>query len=262
MVNINSDDIDLSELENNGTKKRRKRSSKGKIVKRCVALAVVLGLVSGGVSYVKNGGKLPKIPNIFSGITSSISNITSSKEARRATTLVNECTKNGVFSAPDVVNTDCAYATMYCDGENLVDAMEDAEVKYCEILDEYYTVDGRNIAVVTLEGERLDVVSPIKQEVGDTIMYFPPEGYELDGNVAVKPIKETVVRVVSVNMAGEPNYAEINDVRNFNVVDEKVYPTKTYDAIVDQVLIVDVPDVTKVTTTGYEGQFRLAPKRR
>jgi hypothetical protein len=140
------------------------------------------------------------------------------------------------------------YDSKICDGSVLVEVLNEKGVKYCEILDEYYTNDGRNIALVTIEVTRDEYIDPtiINDEVkGSSVSYFTlPEGYVLKGDKGYRQVTETITVVTEVRKDGD--YSKIavpgGTGKITKVVDTNVIGTKPFDVIAASDFVCDVND--------------------
>lgn len=195
---------------------------------------------------------------VIGGITGTVKYMNS--ETVRAKSLVSEYTDTdtGFLSLPQTVTVNQAYDLSYCDGEKLYNAITKNNIKYCEVLDEYYTSDGREIAVLNVTGTYTEGIKADCVEVNGAKIYMAPEGYELDGECAYRVINTSFTKVVEK----QDDYSNItipglNDVQI--TVDE--IQTKPFTDILSSVLIVDVPDGA-VLNKNHEcsATFRLAPK--
>lgn len=134
-------------------------------------------------------------------------------------------------------------------GEYFYNELIAQDIKYCELLDEYYTLDGEDIAVV-VKTETIDATI----EAGDgKVKYSVPEGYHLQGT---KGIKNTKSYVIAEN--GEFTLPEGTTLENI----VEIIQTKPYSEIIDYNLVVNYNK--KVTEekfdTLYEGELSLIKK--
>lgn len=244
--------IQQSEVDSRSEEKQRKTKKKKTGAKKVGKFFAVGGLVAalaiGGYAAAKGGIDFSKILG--------------TKESKLANSLVEEYTVDGVFNAPDSVIIDRAYDCRYCDGEVLAQAMSSSNVKYCEIFDEYYTMDGRDIAIVTLEGEKVESVKPEKLVVNGATIYMAPAGYELEGDIAIRTVTETVVKVVPKSETGDYSNITLEGVRNFEIINIDERQTKQFSEMNDMVLIVDVPDNAVLENNQCVGTLNLVPKNR
>ncbi len=229
------------------TSKKKKKGSK-KFAKY-ISIGGLIGVLSIGAYTMARGGL-------------DLSKFLGTKESKLANSLVAEYTEDGVFYAPDSVIIDRAYDCKYCDGDVLAQAMASSNVKYCEIYDEYYTADGRDIAIVTLQGERVETVEAEKIVINGATIYMPPAGYELEGDVAIKTVTETVVKIVPKSETGDYSNIILDGVRNYEIINVEERQTNLFSSMNDMVLIVDVPDNAVLENNQCEGSLNLVPKNR
>lgn len=229
-------------------KNKKKKTGAKKVGKFLTIGGLVAVLAIGGYTAAKGG--------------IDFSRLLGTKESKLANSLVEEYTTDGIFNAPDSVVIDRAYDCRYCDGEVLAQAITSSNVKYCEIFDEYYTVDGRDIAIVTLQGERVESVKPEKLVVNGATIYMAPAGYVLEGDIAIKTVSETVVKIVPRSETGDYSNITLEGVRNFEIVDVDERQTKQFSEMNDMVLIVDVPDNAVLENNKCTGALNLVPKNR
>ncbi|MDE5888572.1 MAG: hypothetical protein K2H20_00985 [Bacilli bacterium] len=242
-----SADIQVNEPE----KKKKKKSKKtgAKKIGKFVAIGGAIGVIAlCGHIAAKGGIDLSK----FLG----------TKESKLANSLVEEYTVDGVFNAPESVIIDRAYDCKYCDGEVLAEAMVSSNVKYCEIFDEYYTADGRDIAIVTLQGERVEAVEAEKIVINGATIYMPPAGYELEGDTAIRTVTETIVKIVPKSETGDYSNIILDGVRNYEIINVEERQTNLFSSMTDMVLIVDVPDNAVLENNQCAGALNLVPKNR
>lgn len=232
---------------NEPQKKQKKNKSGAKKALKTIGVIGLVGAIAYG-GYKAAGGEF----NFLSG----------SKESKLASSLVAEYTEDGIFRAPESVVINRAYDIKFCDGESFADAITSSGVKYCEMFDEYYTEDGRDIAIITLEGEKLEVVDAIQVELDGVVIYMPPVGYELDGNKAIKTTKETLVKIVSKSSNGDYSSVAFEGAKDYEITNVEERETKTFAEMYDMVLIVDVPDNAVLVNNQCEGALNLVPKIR
>lgn len=245
----NAGEPQQNEQQENKRKKKSKKSGAKKVTKWLSIGGLVAALAIGG-GYISAKGGID------------FSKFLGTKESKLANSLVEEYTVDGVFNSPESVIIDRAYDCKYCDGEVLASAMVSSNVKYCEIFDEYYTADGHDIAIVTLQGERVESVKADKIVVNGATIYMPPAGYELEGDVAVKTVTETVVKIVPKNPDGDYSNIVLEGVRNYEIVNVEERQTNLFSSMNDMVLIVDVPDNAVLENNQCTGALNLVPKNR
>lgn len=233
----------------NETVKPKKNKKGGKRVLKAVGAVAAVGVIAVG-GYLAAGGDL----NFDFGF------FTKTTDAKLATSLVADYTEDGIFHAPDSVIINRAYDIKYCDGEAFADAITSSEVKYCEIFDEYYTQDGHDIAILTLEGERVETVAATEVDLDGVIIYMPPAGFELEGDKAVRTVKETLIKVVPKSATGDYSSVAIDGIRDYEITNVEERSTKTFSEMYDMVLIVDVPDNAVLVNNQCEGALNLVPK--
>ena len=170
-------------------------------------------------------------------------------EAKKNTTGIVAMYQNyDVCSLDETIYSSMNYDTKICDGQVLVEVLNEKGIKYCEILDEYYTNDGRNIALVTVEITRDEYIDPtiINDEVkGSSASYFTlPEGYVLKGDKGYRQVTETRTIITEVRKDGD--YSKISipggTGKITQVVDTNVVATKPFDVIAASDFVCDVND--------------------
>lgn len=191
-------------------------------------------------------------------------------EAKKNTTgIVSMYQSYDVCSLDETIYSSMNYDTKICDGSVLVEVLNEKGVKYCEILDEYYTNDGRNIALVTIEVTRDEYIDPtiINDEVkGSAASYFTlPEGYVLKGDKGYRQVTETITVVTEVRKDGD--YSKIavpgGTGKITKVVDTNVIGTKPFDIIAASDFVCDVNDDFAANKNGdlSVATYTIKPKR-
>lgn len=190
-------------------------------------------------------------------------------EAKKNTTgIVSMYQSYDVCSLDETIYSSMNYDTKICDGSVLVEVLNEKGVKYCEILDEYYTNDGRNIALVTIEVTRDEYIDPtiINDEVkGSSASYFTlPEGYVLKDGKGYRQVTETREIVTEVRKNGDYDKMTISGIpgKITKLVDAKVVKTRSFDDIINAELVCDVKDDYATAKNGSlsEATYRLIPK--
>ena len=170
------------------------------------------------------------------------------KAKKNTTGIVSLYQRDDVCSLDETIYSSMNYDTKICDGKILVEVLNEKGIKYCEILDEYYTEDGRNIALITVEITRDEYIDPtiINDEVkGSSASYFTlPEGYILKGNKGYRQVVENKTLVTEVRKDGDYSKIAIpgGAGKITNVIDINVVPTKTFDIIASSDFVCDVND--------------------
>lgn len=165
-----------------------------------------------------------------------------------ATSIVSMYQAQDVCSLDETIYSSMNYDTKICDGSILVEVLNEKGIKYCEILDEYYTSDGRNIALVTVEVTRDEYIDPtiINDEVkGSSTSYFTlPEGYVLKGDKGYRQVVETKTVVTEVRKDGDYSKISIPGITGkiTKVIDANVVGTKPFDIICTSDFVCDVND--------------------
>lgn len=244
------------------SKKPEKEGNKGKIArtgaklgKAVVSLALVAGLGVG--SYIGAGAYFGFGP------------LKDFSERGRVNNLVAEYTNDDLFcSLPQETLINKAYDIKYASGEKFVDSLKRNNVKYCEVLDEYYTENGEEIAILTYNIATRDVVPATKVIFGGTVVYMPLEGYTLVGDMCYKEGTEQLIKVVPKSATGDysnitldSNLTETATILNASLINVKEVQTKTYDSILDMTLICDVADGAVLDQNNQcTAAFNLVPK--
>ena len=195
---------------------------------------------------------------VIGGITGTVKYMNS--ETVRAKSLVSEYTDTdtGFLSLPQTVTVNQAYDLSYCDGEKLYNAITKNNIKYCEVLDEYYTSDGREIAVLNVTGTYTEGIKADCVEVNGTKIYMAPEGYELDGECAYRVINTSFKQIIEKQ--DDYSNIQVNGLDDVSIEIEEVH-SRPFNDIISETLIVDVPDGAILNhNQECSGSFRLVPK--
>lgn len=145
---------------------------------------------------------------------------------------------------------DKAYDIAYADGETIADKLKDYGVKYCELLDQYYTIDGSDIAILTYDVVTTETIDAVKTEINGTAIYLAPEGYTLQKDKCYREITNQVTKIVPKSKTGDYSNVKISGVTSFELVDVQEIKTATFDSISDYTLICDVPDEAVLNQDG------------
>lgn len=243
-------DFEDTDLDNTGAKKSSGTTKR--VVSWILILSLGIGAVAGGAFGYK---KLRE-------------HIENTNTVKRTTSIVSLYTERDVCSLDETIYSSLNYDSKICDGKVLVDVLNQQGVKYCEVLDEYYTNDGRDIAIVTVEITRDDWVDPtaITDDVkGSNVDYFTlPEGYVLKDGRGYRQVVETKEIVTEVRKNGDYDKMTINGIpgKITQVIDAKTVKTKSFDDIINAELVCDVKDDYATAKNGSlsEATYRLIPK--
>ncbi len=221
-----------------------KRRNAIRKVGKCISIALVIGGLFAGAYY------------------------SGAKEIRRAR--VRDLVSNGISKydssymvLPSSASISKNEDSFYCTGAELVSNMELKNIKYCQILDEYYTPNGEDIARVEYKLTIKEVIYAQRVELDNGLLvYVAPDGYSIEGNKAVKYSNLVVRRLL-------PVYDEVDDYLlesfsgiNGEIVDSEllfidVVGTKPYSAIIDSDLVVDANDEVVNNDDNYNAILRL-----
>ncbi|MBR6133198.1 MAG: hypothetical protein IKQ29_00615 [Bacilli bacterium] len=195
--------------------------------------------------------------------------LSGAQETRRAR--VRDLVRSGISkydSAYMVLPTDAVISenkdSFYCSGAELVSNIEEKKIKYCQILDEYYTPNGEDIARVEYNLTVREVVNPQSVVLDDkSRVYVAPPGYRMEGTKAVKYSTLVVRRLL-------PVYDDVDDylLESFSGINGEVIcselsfidvvATRPYSDIINADLIADVNDDIEVNNDdNYEAVLRL-----
>ena len=176
----------------------------------------------------------------------------------KAKSLVANYTVNDCLTLPENVTINQAYDLNYCDGKTLYNAITKSGVKYCEVLDEYYTEDGREIAVLTITGTCTESIPAECVEINGAKVYMAPTGYEL--NVITDKISSLVKVIGSMIQASWSSNIRINGLNDVSIEITEVH-SRPFSDIISETLIVDVPDGAILNyNQECSASFRLVPK--
>lgn len=173
------------------------------------------------------------------------------KEDKRIEQLVGANITNGEgLIMPDKIMIDQAYDLKYADGSTLVEELNERGLKYCEILDEYYTPDGKDIAILTYQVVTRETIDPTKTEIDGRVIYSAPAGYMVDGNICYRDTTAQIVKIVPKDANGDYSKIEVPNVQKYELIDIKETKTSTYDSICDYTIVCDVPDTATLNKDG------------
>lgn len=182
---------------------------------------------------------------------------------RRAKSLVENYTnEDGYCTLPSEVVVNKAYDIVYTSGASFAKYLDKNNVKYCEVLDEYYTPDGSDIAILTFSSATHVMEPAVKVEYDGFVVYMAPEGYTLDGNMCYKESEEEIVKIVPKSTSGDYSGYKLEGLESAELVDVKEVSTQPYSAITDLTLICDVADGTTLNKDNEcSATLRLAQRR-
>lgn len=194
---------------------------------------------------------------VIGGIATAI-NLTNAYGSTRAKNLVENYTVSDCLILPENVTITQAYDLNYCDGKRLYDAITKKGIKYCEVLDEYYTEDGRDIAVLTISGTYTEAIPAICEEINGVKVYTAPTGYILDGEKAYRVINKSYTQIIEKQ--SDYSNIQVNGLEDVSI-DIKEVPSRLFTDILSETLIIDVPDGTTLNENHEcSASFRLVPK--
>lgn len=183
-------------------------------------------------------------------------------ETKRVVSLVEDFTnEEGLCVIPSEVTVNKNYDTRFADGSKIANELQIQGVKYCEILDQYYTASGSDIAILTYEVTTTEVCEAEKYSIDGTVIYMAPEGYVLDGTTCYRETTKYVTKIVPRSQESTYSSVTIPNVSKYELVDIKEVSTLTYDSICDQTLICDVQDGAVLNEENQcTATLRLVPK--
>lgn len=241
-----------NQAQNEGKHAKKGKQTGAKKSKKGIALLLIAATVTvGGLAYVG---------------TQYIEGVTQAKRAtERATSIVSLYQTGELCCIDEPVYSTKNYDTKICDGQTLVDVLNANQIKYCEILDEYYTKDGRPIAIVTLEVEHTETIKPeaMVDEKLNVSYYTVPEGYEFVDGYYRKTTTETRTIVTEADQNNAYDKLSLPGVSIKRVISVDVISTKSYDEIISSDFVCDVKDDYAEHLKGQlsEATYRLIPKR-
>lgn len=224
-------------------KKEKKAKTGGKTAKRVASAILAFAVFTGGFTAYHGAKQF--------------------RSDRRAKCLVESYTnEDGLCTLPEEVVVNKAYDIVYTSGSSLAKYLDKEEVKYCEILDQYYTVDGSDIAVLTFSTSAHIYEDATKVEFEGFTVYMAPEGYILEGSKCYKESNENIVKVVPRSATGDYSGYTIPGLENAEVVDVMETQTLPFSAIEDLTLICDVADgATLNESNECTAKLRLAQRK-
>lgn len=242
----------MNQTQNTGTEKKKTRK-KGKRTGAKIAVAAfsIVALVGLGTLGITQGGNLWK----------------DYQETKRAETLVstyiNTSVEDGYWCIlPDEVIVNKAYDIRFCDGAKLVEALNNEDVKYCEIDDTYYTPNGSEIAILTFELVKAETQAASKYEYEDNVVYMPPTGYSIAGSEGLRETVEYRTIIVPKSATGDYSAIGFSDALSCKIVECKEVKSLPYSAITEQTLICDVADNAKLNENNEcSAELRVIPKK-
>lgn len=206
----------------------------------------------------KTGAKVVAIAIVAVAITLTIIGVNhadNQKETKKAKTLIEVYTdENGYCTLPKTVLTDKSYDSKYCDGDALVKTLTQNDVKYCEILDEYYTPEGKEIVFIEYSVIKTEKIEPTIINLDGTEIYTVPTGYILSDGKGVKQTEETISVVLPADELKNQNIENINEdllkipvgCKLEKIISYNIKQTRPYSDIINYDLICDVPDTNIV----------------
>lgn len=227
---------------------KQDKKSGGKTAKRAVSIILALSLAAGSVYAYKEIKK----------------KIDQTAAEDRATSIVTTYKVGDVCSLDETIYSSKNYDTKICDGQTLVGILNENGIKYCEILDEYYTKDGRNIALVQVEVEKTEKISPeaLFDESNGVTYYTLPEGYVYVNGYGQKITTEIKTVITDVRKDGNYNNLSLPGVTIKSVISTEIIKSKSYDEIINSDFVCDVKDDYAEHLNGRlsEATYRLIPK--
>lgn len=219
------------------------KNTGAKIAKYAIAAAVITAVVGVGSYYA-------------------INEYNDYKETERVSQLVAAYTDTqGYCALPDEIIVNKAYDEKFADGAKLATELASKGVKYCEVLDEYYTPSGTDIAILTFKVTMTEVVNPNRYDFNGTTMYSAPAGYVLKDGKCYKETYKTITKIVPKEKNSDYSGYTIPNVSVSELLSAKEVSTKPYEEIIDQDLICDVRDgVTLDESKQCPAQLTLVPK--
>lgn len=157
---------------------------------------------------------------------------------------------------PSSIETDASEDYTWFTGESLNKALGNNKIKFCKILDEYYTPNGDSIALVKIK----EVINAPYEIITDPETlesvkeYHVPMGYTLVGD------KGERIRITACVLEGGKTPESIVKMDETDeIVDVQIIDAKPYSSIISSDIVVDVPEES-VENISEEAEVKLVKK--
>ena len=138
-------------------------------------------------------------------------------EYKRASAIIsNNTTYYSKLCILDDIYSNCDYDQEICSGKALEKALKNNNIKYLKINDQYYTENGTDIVVYTVEATLLEEINPNYIKNGENIITIVPKGYTLnEEGKCIKTFIKTVTIVEEKRQNKDYDYTSNLDIDNF-----------------------------------------------
>lgn len=183
------------------------------------------------------------------------------KDYKHISDLLKNYSEENACLLPSQAMTTACYDLKVSPGEKLVRTLKWHDIEYCRINGEYYTPNGIEIAVISLEVTRRDTKSSLAVDNSSGKVYAAPDGYTIVGEDCYKDAKEIITRVVPKSSNYDGIVATIGEEYTVSsIISIEELPSKTYAEIADKDLVCDVPDTAVPDeNNNYPGTLKLVP---
>ncbi len=197
---------------------------------------------------------------LVAGIIFGTKAVNSITETRTIDNLISSYQVENYVALPNEVTVDRAYDITFANGEKLKERLEKKNVDYVRINGQFYTKEGIDIALLTYKVTYTETVNATAVRRDGQTIYMAPEGFVLEGTKATKKTTET--RTVVVPAGTDYSFVNFPNATDFELVNEEILHTKSYDVINNSTLICDVADgATLNENNECVGTLDIIPKK-
>ena len=177
-------------------------------------------------------------------------------EYKRASAIIsNNTTYYSKLCILDDIYSDCDYDQEICSGKTLKTALKDNNIEYLKIKDQYYTENGTDIVVYTVEATLLEEINPTYIKNGENLITIVPNGYTLnEKGKCTKTFTKTITIVEEKRQNKDYDYSSnlnIDNLEGYKVLkidpkgEKKSFKTLPFSELENYKLIADYNEEEK-----------------
>ena len=215
------------------------RALRAKIAQRTITIAIIGTLVGVGGYYSGRSAAKQRTLSLVSAFTS----IEDPTYCAIPTEIVSNSNINYVIA----------------EGKNLYESLIENKIKYCSILDEYYTEHAIDLIKIVYSGIIKEEVTPRSLiDNGVDRVYESQDGYVIEQGKVYRYYPGITTRILPlINNKSLEEYLQEENINYEQIIDSEIIHSKPYSEIIDNNLIVDINPNSTREDNNYYGTVRL-----
>jgi len=186
-------------------------------------------------------------------------------DKQRASSIVSmfiSLSDDGYCELPTNIVSSMNSSYKYVTGKKIVESLVEKNIKYCSILDEFYTKDGVDIIKITYSGLLKEQIDPIIIfNNGSDRMFVLNDGEVIEDGKVYRYYQGTTSRLFYLDGRVDIASYLIDNGISFNeIIDASIIHTKSFDEIIDKDLVIDVDPENMIDNNLYNGFLTLGKR--